>query len=181
MVPKADSALGRIASAARPGRPLFRITASPWWARVLIAAGAQEAPSADSMVVVFPANAEGASLHQGDQDEDEAATRNLKEAAAQARQHLERIQTEVAVLTRQRDELITQIRRLRREATPITQDVGAQTSDSDLPGGAVRDGMSRLVLTIGPVHTLREAARLMSARRVGAAVVIDSEHDGGER
>jgi CBS domain-containing protein len=42
----------------------------------------------------------------------------------------------------------------------------------------VRDGMTRLVLTIGPAHTLREAARLMSARRVGAAVVIDPEHSG---
>jgi len=42
----------------------------------------------------------------------------------------------------------------------------------------VREGMSRLVLTIGPAHTLREAARLMSARRVGAAVVIDSEDAG---
>ena len=42
----------------------------------------------------------------------------------------------------------------------------------------VRDGMTTLVLTIGPVHTLREAARLMSARRVGAAVVIDPEHSG---
>src|SRR5437764_9578194 len=42
----------------------------------------------------------------------------------------------------------------------------------------IRDGMSRLVLTIGPAHTLREAARLMSARRVGAAVVIDPEHAG---
>jgi CBS domain-containing protein len=42
----------------------------------------------------------------------------------------------------------------------------------------VRDGMTDLVLTIGPAHTLREAARLMSARRVGAAVVVDSEHSG---
>ncbi len=42
----------------------------------------------------------------------------------------------------------------------------------------VRDGMSKLVLTIGPAHTLREAARLMSARRVGAAVVMDSENAG---
>jgi CBS domain-containing protein len=40
----------------------------------------------------------------------------------------------------------------------------------------VRDGMTRLVLTIGPAHTLREAARLMSKRRVGAAVIIDPEH-----
>jgi CBS domain-containing protein len=42
----------------------------------------------------------------------------------------------------------------------------------------VRDGMTTLVLTIGPAHSLREAARLMSARRVGAAVVIDPEHSG---
>jgi CBS domain-containing protein len=40
----------------------------------------------------------------------------------------------------------------------------------------VRDGMTQLVLTIGPTHTLREAARLMSGRGVGAAVVIDPEH-----
>jgi CBS domain-containing protein len=42
----------------------------------------------------------------------------------------------------------------------------------------VRDGMSKLVLTIGPTHSLRDAARMMSARRVGAAVVIDPEHAG---
>ena len=42
----------------------------------------------------------------------------------------------------------------------------------------VRDGMTKLVLTIGPAHTLREAARLMSGRRVGAAVVIDDQHAG---
>lgn len=42
----------------------------------------------------------------------------------------------------------------------------------------VRDGMTRLVLTIGPAHTLREAAHLMSVRRVGAAVVIDSDNAG---
>ena len=42
----------------------------------------------------------------------------------------------------------------------------------------VRDGMTTLVLTIGPTHTLREAARMMSARHVGAAVVIDAEHAG---
>jgi CBS domain-containing protein len=42
----------------------------------------------------------------------------------------------------------------------------------------VRDGMSKLVVTIGPAHTLREAARLMSERRVGAAVVTDPEHPG---
>ena len=42
----------------------------------------------------------------------------------------------------------------------------------------VRDGMTTLVLTIGPAHTLRDAARLMSARRVGAAVVTDPEQSG---
>src|SRR5215204_3254491 len=42
----------------------------------------------------------------------------------------------------------------------------------------VRDGMSTVVLTIGPAHTLREASRLMSRRRVGAAVVIDPDTDG---
>ncbi|MGW6271049.1 MULTISPECIES: CBS domain-containing protein [unclassified Streptomyces] len=42
----------------------------------------------------------------------------------------------------------------------------------------VRDAMSTVVLTIGPAHTLRQAARLMSARRVGAAVVLDSDTCG---
>jgi len=37
----------------------------------------------------------------------------------------------------------------------------------------VRDGMSDVVLTIGPAHTLREAARLMTERGVGAAIVLD--------
>ena len=35
--------------------------------------------------------------------------------------------------------------------------------------------MSEVVLTVGPGHTLREAASAMSARRVGAAVVLDPE------
>jgi CBS domain-containing protein len=39
----------------------------------------------------------------------------------------------------------------------------------------VRDGMTEVVLTVGPEHTLREAARLMTERAVGAAVVIDDE------
>lgn len=42
----------------------------------------------------------------------------------------------------------------------------------------VAEGMSRQVLMIGPAHTLREAARMMSARRVGAAVVVNPEHCG---
>jgi CBS domain-containing protein len=42
----------------------------------------------------------------------------------------------------------------------------------------VRDGMSSVVLTIGPSHTLQEAARLMADRNVGAAVVVDPESPG---
>jgi CBS domain-containing protein len=42
----------------------------------------------------------------------------------------------------------------------------------------VEDGMSVQVLTIGPAHTLREAARMMYARKVGAAVVIDRDDAG---
>lgn len=42
----------------------------------------------------------------------------------------------------------------------------------------VRDAMSSVVLTVGPDHTLRQAARLMSARRVGAAVVLDPDTSG---
>lgn len=42
----------------------------------------------------------------------------------------------------------------------------------------VQDGMSRVVATVGPDHTLREAARLMADRRVGAAVVMDPESPG---
>jgi CBS domain-containing protein len=42
----------------------------------------------------------------------------------------------------------------------------------------VRDGMSKLVLTVGPGHTLRAAARLMAERHVGAAVVLDPEANG---
>lgn len=42
----------------------------------------------------------------------------------------------------------------------------------------IRDAMSTVVLTIGPDHTLRQAAALMSARRVGAAVMLDPDADG---
>ncbi|MZE81001.1 cyclic nucleotide-binding/CBS domain-containing protein [Streptomyces xinghaiensis] len=42
----------------------------------------------------------------------------------------------------------------------------------------VRDAMSTVVLTIGPAHTLRQAARLMSDRRVGAAIVHDPDTSG---
>jgi CBS domain-containing protein len=42
----------------------------------------------------------------------------------------------------------------------------------------VRDGMTEMALTVGPGHTLRETAQLMSARKVGAAVVIDPDGHG---
>lgn len=42
----------------------------------------------------------------------------------------------------------------------------------------VSDGMSTVVLTVGPGHTLRAAARLMAERKVGAAIVMDPEQSG---
>jgi len=42
----------------------------------------------------------------------------------------------------------------------------------------VSDGMSALVLVIGPGHTLRQAARLMAARGCGSAVVLDADGAG---
>jgi signal-transduction protein with cAMP-binding, CBS, and nucleotidyltransferase domain len=42
----------------------------------------------------------------------------------------------------------------------------------------VREGMSSVVLAIGPGHTLRDAAAKMTERGVGAAIVIDEEAPG---
>ncbi len=42
----------------------------------------------------------------------------------------------------------------------------------------VRDGMSPVVLCVGPAHTVRAAARLMADRGVGAAIVIDPDGHG---
>jgi CBS domain-containing protein len=42
----------------------------------------------------------------------------------------------------------------------------------------VRDGMSKLVLSVGPGHTLRDTARMMRERQVGAAVVMDPDGAG---
>jgi len=39
----------------------------------------------------------------------------------------------------------------------------------------VRVGMSEVVLTVGPTHTLREAARMMAEKGIGAALVSDDE------
>ena len=42
----------------------------------------------------------------------------------------------------------------------------------------VSEGMSSVVLTIGPGHTLRDAASHMAQRGVGAAVVVDPDQPG---
>jgi CBS domain-containing protein len=42
----------------------------------------------------------------------------------------------------------------------------------------VRDAMTTVVVTAGPEHTLRDAARRMTERGVGAAVVIDEQQAG---
>jgi CBS domain-containing protein len=42
----------------------------------------------------------------------------------------------------------------------------------------VRNGMTDAILTVGPTHTLREAATAMTSKMVGAAVVMDPEQPG---
>lgn len=42
----------------------------------------------------------------------------------------------------------------------------------------VRDAMSKAVLQVGPEHTIRQVAQLMTARRVGSAVVVDPDSAG---
>ena len=42
----------------------------------------------------------------------------------------------------------------------------------------VHEGMNSSVLTVGPSHKLRDVARLMSERKVGAAVVMDPDSAG---
>lgn len=42
----------------------------------------------------------------------------------------------------------------------------------------VSDAMSRVVVEVGPDHTLRQAAHLMSSRRVGSAIVADPDGSG---
>ena len=42
----------------------------------------------------------------------------------------------------------------------------------------VREGMNPIVVTVGPDHTLREAARRMVEQNVGAAVVFDDDQAG---
>ncbi|HEX8628946.1 MAG TPA: CBS domain-containing protein [Catenuloplanes sp.] len=42
----------------------------------------------------------------------------------------------------------------------------------------VREAMSSQVLVVGPEHTLRQVAQMMSTRRIGSAVVIDPDSEG---
>jgi len=42
----------------------------------------------------------------------------------------------------------------------------------------VKDAMNPIVVSVGPGHTLREAAKRMTARGVGAAVVLDNDQPG---
>jgi CBS domain-containing protein len=42
----------------------------------------------------------------------------------------------------------------------------------------VSEGMSTVVLTVGPGHSIRDAAKSMAARNVGAAIVLDPEQPG---
>jgi CBS domain-containing protein len=42
----------------------------------------------------------------------------------------------------------------------------------------VREAMTKQVLVVGPEHTLRQAAKMMAARRIGSAIVIDPDAQG---
>ena len=42
----------------------------------------------------------------------------------------------------------------------------------------VKDAMTDAILTVGPGHTLREAAKAMTSRKVGAAIVNDPDQPG---
>jgi len=42
----------------------------------------------------------------------------------------------------------------------------------------VSEGMTQAVLTMGPSHTLRDAAVKMAERKIGAAIVVDPELPG---
>ncbi len=59
----------------------------------------------------------------------------------------------------------------------VSTPASAATLNRRLPM-LVRDGMNPIVVTAGPEHTLREAARRMTAHGVGAAVVVDDALGG---
>lgn len=42
----------------------------------------------------------------------------------------------------------------------------------------VRDGMTKTVVTVGPLHDLATTARMMAEHNVGAAIIVDPETNG---
>jgi CBS domain-containing protein len=64
------------------------------------------------------------------------------------------------------------------ESGPAHSDVSTPISKDRRTPMLVRDGMNPIVVTIGPSHTLREAARRMTRGGVGAAVVFDPDLPG---
>jgi CBS domain-containing protein len=54
----------------------------------------------------------------------------------------------------------------------------SSTATTEEEAMQVSEGMSQVVLTIGPGHTVREAAAAMTTKGVGAAVVLDPEAHG---
>jgi CBS domain-containing protein len=81
-------------------------------------------------------------------------------------------------LGRLQEELAAAIDRRGTHSSPLY----AASTGSDRSGRLalvqVREGMSHVVVTVNPDHTLREAATAMSKREVGAAVVVDPEQPG---
>jgi CBS domain-containing protein len=63
-------------------------------------------------------------------------------------------------------------------ASVATPDVASHRTPTRRHPMLVRDGMNPIVVTVGPDHTVREAARRMTAHGVGAAVVIDEGEPG---
>jgi CBS domain-containing protein len=56
--------------------------------------------------------------------------------------------------------------------------IEAIVASDEEAGMRVSDGMTEAVLTVGPGHTLQEAAAAMAGRRVGAAIVLDPDAPG---
>jgi Cell division protein SepF len=59
---RSDSFWAKIVRASRPGPPLLRLTASPWWTEVLVAAGAQRGKADDCMAVKYPGGGHSSSV-----------------------------------------------------------------------------------------------------------------------
>ena len=63
-------------------------------------------------------------------------------------------------------------------APAATQDMARHRTATRRYPMLVREGMNPIVVTVGPDHTVREAARRMTTHGVGAAVVIDEQQPG---